>query len=308
MRLLIFRLCRKVVLCMNKIIPHLWFDKEAKEAALFYTGLLEDSAILGNVIIENTPSGDSEIVTFRLESIAFESISAGPYFKFNPSISLMVYCKTEEELKRLWGELKKDGAELMPLGEYHFSNLYSWVEDKYGLSWQLFYNQGQEFHQKIVPSMLFSSGVCGQAKDALDFYQRVFKDSKLNTISYYGKGDAPNKNALVNYSSLSIHDFEIVLMDNAMEADFTFNEAFSLIIRCKDQEEIDYYWDKLSADPEAEACGWLKDKFGVSWQIVPDTMEELLFGGTKEELQRVTEAFLKMKKFELSELEKAKIG
>jgi predicted 3-demethylubiquinone-9 3-methyltransferase (glyoxalase superfamily) len=97
-------------------------------------------------------------------------------------------------------------------------------------------------------------------------------------------------------------------MDNAFDVDFSFNEAFSFVLNCKDQKEIDYFWEKLSAVPEAEQCGWVKDRFGVSWQIVPENMEEVLFAGSKDEVQRVTEAFLKMKKFDLNALEKARLG
>jgi len=95
-------------------------------------------------------------------------------------------------------------------------------------------------------------------------------------------------------------------MDNAFDAGFTFNEAFSFIVHCQDQQEIDYFWEKLSAVPEAEQCGWPKDPFGLSWQIVPANMDEILFHGTQDEIQRVTEAFLKMKKFDLAELERAR--
>ena len=155
---------------------------------------------------------------------------------------------------------------------------------------------------------MFSKDVCGRAQEAIEFYRSIFNDSNLNIISYYNEGEAPNSKAIINYSSMTIQGFEINLMDNAMEADFTFNEAFSIIIRCKDQEEIDYYWSRLSAVPDAEACGWLKDKFGVSWQVVPDNMDDILFGGSKEEIERVTEAFLRMKKFDLDALEIARKG
>lgn len=293
---------------VKKIIPHLWFDKEAKEAALFYAGVFPDSSYLDSIIIENTPSGNSEIVRFSLSGIDFEAISAGPYFKFNPSINLLVHCNTESELKSIWKELKEGGMEHMPLGEYPFSKLYSWVQDKYGLNWQLLLNDQGSYAQKIVPSLMFSKDVCGRAQEAIEFYRSVFNDSNLNIISYYNEGEAPNSKAIINYSSMNIQCFEINLMDNAMEADFTFNEAFSIIIRCKDQEEIDYYWSRLSAVPDAEACGWLKDKFGVSWQVVPDNMDDILFGGSKEEIERVTEAFLRMKKFDLDALEIARKG
>jgi predicted 3-demethylubiquinone-9 3-methyltransferase (glyoxalase superfamily) len=97
-------------------------------------------------------------------------------------------------------------------------------------------------------------------------------------------------------------------MDSAHTHNFKFNEAISLMVNCDTQEEIDYYWEKLSAVPEAEQCGWLKDKFGLSWQIVPTEMDEMMRDGTPEQIGRVTQAFLKMKKFDLAELRKAYAG
>lgn len=94
-------------------------------------------------------------------------------------------------------------------------------------------------------------------------------------------------------------------MDSSLPHDFSFNEAISFIVNCDAQEEIDHYWGKLSADPKAEQCGWLKDKYGLSWQIVPVQMNEMMKNGTREQIDRVTQAFLKMKKFDIVELKRA---
>ena len=112
--------------------------------------------------------------------------------------------------------------------------------------------------------------------------------------------------AKVNYAAFKLCGINFSAMDNAFDVDFNFNEAFSLIVNCKDQKEIDYFWDKLSAIPEAEQCGWIKDKFGVSWQIVPDNMDEVLFNGSRDENHRVTVALFKMKKIDLDALENAR--
>jgi predicted 3-demethylubiquinone-9 3-methyltransferase (glyoxalase superfamily) len=153
---------------MQRIVPHLWYDKEAKEAAEFYASVFPGSKITNVTTLHDTPSGDTDVVSFELFGQPFMAISAGPLFKFNESISFMVYCET--------------------------------------------------------------------------------------------------------------------------------------------QEEIDSYWEKLSADPEAEQCGWLKDKYGLSWQIVPKRMDEILVSGTEEQVARVTQAFLPMKKLDIAELEKAYAG
>ena len=97
-------------------------------------------------------------------------------------------------------------------------------------------------------------------------------------------------------------------MDSALEHNFAFNEAISFIVHCKNQKELDYYWNKLSAVPEAEQCGWLKDKYGVSWKIVPLIMDTMMSSKEEEKIARVTEAFLKMKKFDIAKLEKAYSG
>lgn len=293
---------------MQKIVPHLWYDKEAKEAALFYMSLFDRSKLLNATVLEDTPSGDAELVSFELDGQEFMAISAGPYFSFNPSISLMVACYSIEEINTKWNALIAGGSELMPLGEYPFSKWYGWVQDRYGLSWQLMLAEGEQTAQKITPNLLFSNDVCGKAEEAVKFYTEVFEDAGIKLISKYGEDEAESPKAKVNYAGFKLSGIDFSAMDNAFDVDFSFNESFSFVVNCKDQKEIDYFWDKLSAVPEAEQCGWIKDKFGVSWQITPENMDELLNSGSREEIRRVTEAFLKMKKLDIDTLEKARLG
>lgn len=293
---------------MQKIIPHLWFDKEAVEAAEFYVSLFKNSRIFNTTKITDTPSGDSEIIDFQLANLNFSAISAGPYFKLNPSVSLMIACANKEEVDKLYNSLSSEGKDLMPLDEYPFSKYYAWVEDKYGLSWQLKLVDNIEKHPKIQPVLLFAGDVCGQAEAAIDYYVSVFKQSNRGYINHYTDGEANDKRARINYGEAALNGNKFIVMDHGYGGDFTFNEAFSFMVLCKNQEEIDYFWDKLSFVPEAEQCGWVKDQFGLSWQIVPENMNKILFEGSEAEKKRVTEAFLKMKKFDLAELEKARLG
>ncbi|KZL88620.1 VOC family protein [Clostridium magnum] len=293
---------------MQKIIPHLWFDKEAVEAAKWYVSLFENSRIINITTIPDTPSGDAELVDFQLANLRFSAISAGPYFTFNPSISLMVACGTIKEVDRLHANLSSGGTELMPLGDYPFSKRYAWVQDRYGLSWQLMLVENMEEHQKIRPSLLFAGDACGKAEDAIDYYISTFEESKKGFINHYAVEEAMDTRAKINYGEVNIWGTEFIVMDHGFGGDFTFNEAFSFMVLCENQEEIDYFWDKLSFVPEDEQCGWIKDQFGVSWQITPASMNEILMKGTKEEIKHVTEAFLKMKKFDLATLEKARLG
>lgn len=305
---------------MQKIVPHLWFDKEAKEAAEFYTNTFGsiasgESKVTGVTTIHETPSGDADIVSFEVWGYKFMSISAGPLFKFNPSISFMINFDPSQDkdarkrIDEIWEKLSEGGKALMPLDKYDFSERYGWIQDKYGLSWQLIYSEPEgEIRPTIIPSLLFVEGNCGQAEAAVDFYLDVFKHSQRGLMARYPQGMEPDKEGTVMFSDFKLEGVWLAAMDSAREHNYNFNEAVSLMVYCQDQQEIDYYWEKLSAVPESEQCGWLKDKYGVSWQIVPEAMDKMMSQGTPEQVKRVTEAFLQMKKFDLAELEKAYKG
>jgi predicted 3-demethylubiquinone-9 3-methyltransferase (glyoxalase superfamily) len=303
---------------MQKITPHLWFDKEAKEAAEFYASNFPNSKVKNITTLHDTPSGECDVVSFELAGQSFMSISAGPLFKFNPSVSFHVKCRTIQEIDALWEKLSKGGAVLMELGKYPFSEKFGWVQDRYGLSWQLswqlIFGGASEIKQKITPMLLFVGQVAGKAEEAINFYRSVFSatggqdSSKVQFVQRYGKGEEPDREGTVKYAHFTLLGQEFEAMDSAHKHNFNFNEAISFMVNCDTQKEIDYYWDKLSADPNAEQCGWLKDRFGLSWQIVPASLNKMMQTGTKEQIARVTQAFLKMKKFDIAELQRAYEG
>lgn len=294
------------------ITPHLWFDKEAKEAAAFYCSVFPDSQITRITTLHNTPSGDCDEVSFTIWGHPFMAISAGPLFKFNPSISFIVNFdpsrekNAKEKLDEVWHKLSEEGIPLMPLDKYPFSERYGWIQDKYGVSWQLILtNPDGEPRPAIVPSLLFVGENCGKAEEAREFYLSVFRNAKPGSLFRYGPGQEPHNEEMVMFTDFMLENTWMAAMDSALEHSFNFNEAVSLMVRCETQEEIDYYWEKLSAVPEAEQCGWLKDKYGVSWQITPSILDEMMTQGTPEQRDRVTQAFLKMKKFNVAELQQA---
>jgi predicted 3-demethylubiquinone-9 3-methyltransferase (glyoxalase superfamily) len=293
---------------MAKLTSHLWFDKEAKEAAEFYTSVFLDSEIKNTLVLHNTPSGSVDVVTIQLLGEEFTLISAGPLFRFTPAISFLVACKTKQEVDDIWGELANGGSALMELGEYPFSQRYGWVQDRYGLSWQVMFMGEQPIQQRIIPTLLFTRNRAGKAEEAIRFYSSVFHDSNVGDIIRYGKGEEPEREGTVKYATFTIEGKEFAAMDSAREHDFTFNEAISFMVHCDNQEQINYYWDKLSADPKAEQCGWLKDPYGVSWQIVPTVMDEMMNTKDEKKLARVTQAFLQMKKFDIAALQQAYEG
>ncbi|WML40046.1 VOC family protein [Neobacillus sp. OS1-2] len=299
----------------QKIVPHLWYDKEAKEAADFYVSIFPNSKIMDVTSIHDTPSGNSDIVSFELWGQKFMAISAGPYFKINPSVSFTVNFDpsreedASEKIFEVRNKLSENGTVLMPLEKYPFGECYGWVQDKYGLSWQLILtNPEGEERPAIMPSFMFVGDKCGHTEEAIHFYLSVFKNAKQGHIARYPNGMEPDKEGTIMFSDFNLENQWFTAMDSAHDHKFSFNEAISFLVYCDTQEEIDYYWDKLSAVPEAEQCGWLKDMYGVSWQIVPSEMDQMMSKGTPEQLARVTKAFLKMKKFDLVELQNAYKG
>jgi predicted 3-demethylubiquinone-9 3-methyltransferase (glyoxalase superfamily) len=292
---------------MQKIIPHLWYDKEAKEAAALYTSLFPDSSITHTSTLSGTPSGDTDLVSFTLAGRKFMAISAGPYFKFNPSISLFAIFPDEASIDAAWAKLSEGGGVLMEYGEYPWAKKYGWLSDRYGLSWQLSLSEHHDMADTITPALMFTGAVAGKAKEAIDMYTSLFPESSIDLLSHYEEGDGDSTDYL-EHARFTLAGDQFIAMDSSFDHKFTFNEAFSLLVSCDTQEEIDAYWEKLSAVPEAEQCGWLKDRFGVSWQISPAEMEEMMASGDAKKIGRVTQAFLTMKKFDIATLRKAYEG
>jgi predicted 3-demethylubiquinone-9 3-methyltransferase (glyoxalase superfamily) len=293
---------------MQKITPFLWFEKEAGEAARFYTSIFKDSKIKDTTTLHDTPSGTVDLATLSLLGQEFSLIVAGPLFKFTPAVSFLVACKTKEEVDALWKKLSQGGAALMELGEYPFNEKYGWLRDKHGLSWQIMFIGDHKIRQNITPTLMFVGAVCGKAEEAINFYASVFHSTKVGDIHRYGKGEGPDKEGTIKHAAFTLEGREFAAMDSAHKHNFTFNEAISFVVRCDTQKEIDHYWGKLSADPKAEQCGWQKDKYGLSWQIVPAVLNTMLKDKDVRKVARVTEAFLKMKKFDIDALEKAYRG
>jgi len=292
---------------MQKITSCLWFVSNAEEAAKFYTSLFTNSKI-GKVArydeasskASGQPTGSVLTIEFEIEGHKFLGLNGGPAFKFNPSLSLFVVSKDESEIDSLWKKFSDGGKILMELDKYDWSKKYGWVEDKFGLSWQLILAE-EDIKQKIVPSLLFVDKAFGKAEEAIKFYTSVFKNSKLESVYKF-----PDNDNAVMYGDFSIEGNLFAAMDGPGEHGFHFNEAISFIVDCENQEEVDYYWNKLTANGGAESmCGWLKDKFGVSWQIVPQILIDYLYDKDTVKAQRVMMAMLQMKKIIIKDLEKA---
>lgn len=294
----------------QKIIPFLWFDDQAEEAMTFYTSVFENSMVDS---IFRYPSGiktgpmagmDGKVLngSFHLAGQQFLGLDGGPHFKFTPAISFFVNCDTEQEVDRTWDRLSKGGSVMMELQEYPFSKKFGWTSDKYGLSWQICLGPQK---QKINPFMMFVGANHGKAEEAMKFYTSLFPNSTIGEILRWGPGEEPEVEGTIKRGTFEICGNEYIVIDSKIDHPFNFNEALSLLIDCKDQDEIDFYWDKLSAHPDCEQCGWVKDRYGVSWQIVPTEFTRCMKNRDQKKFLRVIESILTMKKINIATFVKA---
>lgn len=277
----------------NKPYPCFWFDGQAKAAAELYCSVFANSKIT-----TDTPM----VVNFNLNGQKFMGLNGGPKFKINPSISIFVICETDVETNEVWQKLSEGGKIMMPLDKYPWSDKYGWMEDKFGVSWQIAQGELTDVHgQKFTPCLLFAGPYHAKAEEALNFYTSVFKSSSVSGILHFAAGEQQPEGT-VKHAQFIINNYVMMVMDSLGHS-FHFNEAVSFVIECDTQQEIDYYWTKFSEGGEESMCGWVKDKFGVWWQIVPAILGKLMSDPSKA--KRVMESFLKMKKFDIKTLEEA---
>jgi predicted 3-demethylubiquinone-9 3-methyltransferase (glyoxalase superfamily) len=244
-------------------------------------------------------------VDFSLDGQKFNALNGGPQFKFNPSVSFYVTCETETETDAVWQKLSEGGMALMPLERYDWSEKYGWVQDRFGLSWQISLGKLEDTgHQKFTPSLLFTGMQRGRAAEAVRFYTSLFDSSSITGIMHYGAGE-PGPEGTVKHAQFSLCGQTFMAMDHPMEEPFTFNEAISFVVNCNTQNEVDFFWEKLTADGGEESmCGWLKDKFGVSWQIVPEALPRLLSDPNPAVAQTAMAAMMQMRKIVIADLQK----
>jgi predicted 3-demethylubiquinone-9 3-methyltransferase (glyoxalase superfamily) len=300
---------------MQKITPYLWFDDQAEDAARLYTSLF-DNASVGKVMrygkegfeVHGQPEGKALTTEFSLDGYKLVGLNGGPHFKFSPATSLVALVESEAAADALWQELSTGGDVLMPFQAYDWSPKYGWLIDRYGLSWQIMVGRKEDVGQTVTPSLLFVGGQHGKAEDAINHYVSVFEQSpgrsKIDGIHRYD-GTGADPAGTVMHGQFRLNGETFMAMDSAEDHQFGFTEAFSFSVSCDTQDEVNYYWNALSAVPEAERCGWLKDRFGVSWQIIPKIMLELLSDPDQAKSGNVMSAMLQMTKIDIEGLKQA---
>jgi len=294
---------------LHKFTTCLWFDSNAEEAMNLYASIFDNAKIRSIAYygeagheVHHRPKDSVMTVHLTIDDQDLIGLNGGPVFTINPSISFYVACKSPKEIDNLYKNLSDGGSVLMELNRYPFSEKYAWVSDKFGVSWQL--NLTDKTSQKVSPCLMFSGDQHGRAEEAIKFYTSLFKSSNVDyLVKYDESGPAPGT---VKHAAFKLDGQQFIAMDSPIEHAFGFTPATSFVVNCKTQNEIDEMWEKLQANGGSPSqCGWLTDKFGISWQVVPTIIEWMVTDKDKAKREKVLAAIMKMQKLDIAALDKA---
>lgn len=278
----------------QKVIPNLWFNRDAEQAAAFYANALPNTTSqLTGRYPDDVPdwqssfAGEPLVVDLFVDGFQISMINSDDTFRPTPMLSFMLNFDplkfggdegaTRTLLDQTWAALSDGGTALMPLGEYPFSPHYGWIQDRFGVSWQLMLTDPQgDPRPFVIPQLMFAGAVQDKAREAAELYVSLFDDAAIGMVAEYPAQSGTAGAGSVMFGEFHIGEQWFAMMDSNVAHEFTFTPGVSLEVRCRDQAEIDRLWDALSAVPAAEQCGWLTDRYGVSWQIVPENMNELM--------------------------------
>jgi predicted 3-demethylubiquinone-9 3-methyltransferase (glyoxalase superfamily) len=286
---------------MQKIQTFLWLNDQAVEASKLYLSAFNNSKIISTM---PGPGGNPMGVTVELDGREFILFNGGPMFRPTHSISFTAFCGSESEIEEVWNKLSDGGKVMMELNKYPWAEKYGWVEDKFGVSWQLTFTDRK---QPITPSLLFSGAQQGRAEEAVNLYTSKFKNSNINIIARYEEGE-PGPKGQIKFSSFSLDGQGFIAMDSGRPMDVPFTPGISFFINCETQDQVDYYWESLGDGGRFDRCGWLQDKFGVSWQVIPTALGKALSNSDPMKAGRAMQAMLKMDKIIIADIEAAVEG
>ena len=281
----------------ENITPCLWYNGQAQEAAALYCSVFTDAKI----------TAQSPIVTgINVSGHSITLLDGGPMYKPNPSISFFYICEKEDELNKIWDAFSKEGTVLMALDKYPWSEKYGWINDKFGISWQISLGKISDVGQKITPCFMFTGKQYGRPDEVIAHYSSIFRNVKVDGILRYGANELPDEEGKIKHAQFALNDQKFMIMESAAPHNFGFTEGISLTIHCETQKEIDYYWEKLTESGAESMCGWLKDKFGVSWQIIPTVLNKIMNDPAKA--GKAAQAFMSMRKLNIEQIVQASIS
>lgn len=270
---------------MKRLLFHLWYDNEAREAVQFYSTVFSNCQLRHHYVLEDTPSGQVELIGFTLEDLSLEALNAGPFFQRNPSISLALFCHNEAECTQYLHKLTHKILRPLPVS-FTWPN-FALVEDRFGLSWVINIYPGEKTPGKIIPCLHFPRDYTQQ----LLHYRQMFQDDHKELCLDHD-----------SFSMLRIQESPLLLSKGVLESEVPFTPALSFIYLCQNQQEIDSFYHGFSTDTSSEQCGWILDRFGVSWQIVPDFLFDHPLVIDPFTYQKLNQKILSMKRLEYDSL------
>ncbi|AWB88402.1 VOC family protein [Homoserinimonas hongtaonis] len=297
----------------SKIVPCIWLTDQAEQAAAFYTSAIGGRILATSYFPESSdnpsgrPPGSVLTVEFEVRGQRLTALNGGGNgeFRINPSISFFIEMGSAPAVDRMYAALSAGAHTLMGPDSYAWSERYAWVQDRYGVSWQIMATDAPG--TRVIPSLLFSGEQQGRAEEAMEYYTHLFDNSSIETVSRFTSSDA-GPEGKVAHARFVLESTPMVAMDSAVEQPFTFSEALSLQVMCADQAEIDRLWNALTEGGRPSQCGWLADRFGVSWQIVPARMDAWMTTADTAARDRVFQALMPMTKIDIATLESAARG
>lgn len=274
-----------------KLHTCIWYNNNAAEAVTLYREAFGDVEVL---------SDNGMVVMFSIKGTTLMGLNGGDRFVPTPALSYYISCADAAETEKAWAVLAREGKALIPLGQYDWNEKYGWIADKYGVNWQIWTGEFSQPDQNVVPGLMFCGPVQGRAEEAIGYYTGIFKQASKGMMAHY-PADAPGIGGQVVHAEFILENMLFKAFDSGVPQPFTFNEGISMVIPCDTQEEIDHFWNRFTGDGGGESmCGWCHDKFGVWWQVIPAILPQLMADPEKGE--KVMQAFLKMKKFDIQTL------
>ena len=295
----------------QRIVPCIWLDDQAEAAASFYAATFPNGRIealmrypRGAPNPAGRPPGSVLTVDFSVAGLRLTLLNAGPSHRPNPSVSFHVVLPEEEAVDALHAVLVEGGMEAMPLGAYPWSPRYAWVQDRFGVSWQLM-ARADVAEATALPALMFAGPHHGRARDAITLYATVFPDTRVGHVTDFGE-DEGGEAGTVKQAALDLFGQPLVAMDGGAFHAFGFDEGVSLQVYCTDQAEVDRFASALAAEGGEEGpCGWVRDRFGLWWKVVPEVVQHWLTVDDEAARERVFHALMPMRRLDLATLERA---
>lgn len=292
------------------LVPCLWFDDQAELAADFYARTFPGGRAHVSSVFPDSSENPSEkeagtvmTVDFEIAGQRFVALNGGPKFKPNPSVSFFVDVLAPEEASRLFAALAEGGEVRMPIDAYPWSDRYGWVQDRFGISWQVNTTRMRADATAIAPCLLFTNEQRGRAEEAMTLYTSVLPDSRIDSLRRYPEGQ--DAAGLVMHARFTLAGLPMAATDSHIPHGFAFNEALSFQVLCADQAEVDRYWERLSEGGAPGPCGWLKDRFGLSWQVIPRDLPRWFGSDDAAARRRVFRAMMHMGKLDVATMQRA---